>query len=150
MPQISDPILWYSHPTFLPVNQVSGTVAKTLVSALKGLKSPPVVVAVSSTGILSTRNLLPLSLKPLYRLLLHKPHEDKVEMENVISQEYVPEKWVLVRAALLVEGERTGKYRTGETEVGYTIRRKDVADFIVRDCIDGEGKWLGKRPVIVY
>jgi len=71
-------------------------------------------------------------------------------MENVISQEYVSGNWVLVRAALFVEGERTGKYRTGETEVGYTIRRKDVADFIVRDCIDGEGKWLGKRPVIVY
>jgi hypothetical protein len=71
-------------------------------------------------------------------------------MENVISQEYEPEKWVLVRGALYKDGERTGKYRVGETEVGYTIRRKDVADFIVSQCIEGEGKWLGKRPVVVY
>ena len=127
----------------------SGTVAKTLVTSLATVKNPPVIVAISSTGILSTKNLLPLPLKPLYKLL-HIPHEDKIVMENVISQEYVPGKWTLVRAALLKDGERTGKYRVGETEVGYTIRRKDVADFIVRECIEGDGKWLGKRPVVVY
>ena len=106
-------------------------------------------MAVSSTGILSTRNILPLPLKPLYRSILHKPHQDKIEMENVISQEYPTDHWVLVRPGLLTDGEMTGKYRVGETEKGYTIRRADVADFIVKQCIDGEGKWLGKRPVIV-
>jgi hypothetical protein len=128
----------------------SVTVAKTLVTTIGNMPNPPVVVATSSTGILSTRDLLPLPLKPLYRGLLHKPHQDKIEMENVISQKYAAGKWILVRGALYKDGERTGKYRVGETEVGYTIRRKDVADFIVRECIDGDGKWLGKRPVVVY
>ena len=70
-------------------------------------------------------------------------------MENVISREYSPDKWILVRPALYLDGEATGKYRAGETEKGYTIRRADVADFIVKQCIEGEGKWLGKRPVVV-
>jgi hypothetical protein len=128
----------------------SGTVAKSLVNALRQLPNPPVVVAVSSTGLLSTRDLLPLALKPLYRTLLREAHADKIAMENVISQEYAPEKWIIVRGALYKDGEAKGKYRVGETEVGYTIRRKDVADFIAKECIDGTGKWLGKRPVIVY
>ena len=71
-------------------------------------------------------------------------------MENTISEEYVRDKWIIIRGALYVDGDSTGKYRVGETEVGYTIRRKDIADFIVRDCINGDGKWLGKRPVVVY
>lgn len=128
----------------------SGTVAKSLVNALRPLSNPPVVVVVSTTGILSTRNLLPLALKPLYRTILHEAHVDKIVMENVISQEYTPEKWIIVRGALFKDGEGIGKYRVGETEVGYTIRRKDVADFIVKECVNGTGKWLGKRPVIVY
>ena len=70
-------------------------------------------------------------------------------MENAITEGYVPGKWVIIRGALYTDGPKTGVYRTGETEVGYTIRRTDVADFIVRECINGE-KWLGKRPVIVY
>ena len=128
----------------------SGDAAKTLVPILKNMKTPPVLVAVSSTGILSTRDVLPLPLKPLYRSILHKPHEDKIDMENVISQEYDSERWILVRPALYTDGAVTGKYQVGETVKGYTISRKDVADFIVKQCIDGEGKWLGKRPVVVY
>lgn len=71
-------------------------------------------------------------------------------MENAITEGYAPEKWILIRGALYTDGKKTGKYRTGETEVGYTISRKDVADFIVKECINGDGKWLGKRPVLVY
>jgi hypothetical protein len=82
--------------------------------------------------------------------MLHKPHVDKINMENAITEGYAPGKWILIRGALYTDGKKTGKYRTGETEVGYTISRKDVADFIVRECINGEGKWLGKRPVLVY
>ena len=86
----------------------------------------------------------------MYRGILHKPHLDKIMMENVISQEYEPGKWILVRGALYMGDKRTGKYRVGENEKGYTISRKDLADFIVRECIEGDGKWLGKRPVVVY
>lgn len=128
----------------------SGTVAKTLVASLRKIQTPPIIIAISSTGILSTKDLLPLPLKPLYRSLLHKPHVDKIEMENVIAETYKPAKWILLRPALFKDGAKTGIYRVGETEVGYSIRRRDVADFIVRECIDGDGKWLGKRPVLVY
>ena len=128
----------------------SGTVAQTLVTALAAIKNPPIIVAISSTGILSTKDLLPLPLKPLYRTILRKPHVDKINMENAIAEGYVPGKWVLIRGALFTDGEKKGTYRIGETEVGYTISRKDVADFIVRECINGDGKWLGRRPVLVY
>jgi NAD(P)H-binding len=108
------------------------------------------LIGTSSTGILSTHDLLPLLLKPLYRGLLAKPHQDKINMENTISQEYYSDKWIIVRGALYRDGKGTGKYRVGETEVGYTIRREDVAHFIVNQCIEGDNKWLGKRPVVVY
>jgi len=71
-------------------------------------------------------------------------------MENVISGGYVDNKWILIRGAFYKDGPKTGKYRTGEKEVGYFISRRDVADFIVKECINGDGKWLGKRPVVVY
>jgi len=71
-------------------------------------------------------------------------------MENAIAEGYESGRWILLRPALLTDGEKKGVYRVGETEVGYSIRRSDVADFIVKDCINGDGKWLGKRPVLVY
>ena len=128
----------------------SGTVAKVVVESVRGLPSPPVIIATSSTGILSTSNQLPLLFKPFYKTLLHKPHIDKINMENAIAEGYVPDKWILIRGALYTDGQRTGKYRVGESEVGYTISRRDVADFIVKECITSEDKWLGKRPVVVY
>jgi len=128
---------------------ISGTVAQVTVNACRSLPSPPVIIGLSSTGILSTHDLLPFLLKPLYRWLLHKPHADKIAMENAIAS-YIPNKWILIRGALYTDGKRTEKYRVGETEVGYTISRRDVADFIEKECIEGKGKWLGKRPVVVY
>jgi hypothetical protein len=68
-------------------------------------------------------------------------------MENTIADNM--QKWVLVRGALYTDGKKRGGYRVGEMEVGYTISRRDVADFIVKECLDGE-KWIGKRPVVVY
>ena len=135
--------------TAVMTSNFSGTVAKSLVASLNETSRTPIIAAVSSTGILSTHDLLPLVLKPLYRGLLKQPHQDKIDMENTISNDYAG-KWVIVRGALFKDGKRTGTYRVGETEVGYTIRRTDVADFIVRGVIDGEGEWLGKRPVVVY
>ena len=81
---------------------------------------------------------------------MHKPHVDKIEMENAIAGGYESGRWILLRPALFMDGEKKGVYRVGETEVGYSIRRADVADFIVKECINGDGKWLGKRPVLVY
>jgi len=91
-----------------------------------------------------------MALKPLYRTILHGPHVDKINMENAIADGYHSGKWILVRGAIYTNGKKTGKYRVGETKVGYTISRRDVADFVVKECIDGEAKWLGKRPVVVY
>jgi|SRR5579859_4009867 len=125
----------------------SGAVANTVVNAVKSLPSQPVIIATSSTGILSTANKLPFLLKPFYKLLLAEPHVDKINMENAIADN--TQKWVLVRGALYTNGKKKGVYRTGEMEVGYTISRRDIADFIVRECLNGE-KWIGKRPVVVY
>jgi hypothetical protein len=125
-------------------------VGKAVVSVSKPLAKHPVIIGLSTTGILSGKGLVPLALRPLYYTLLHTPHVDKIEFENAVSEGYEPNKWILVRGALYTDGPRTGVYRTGETEVGYTIRRTDVADFVVTQCIDGEGKWLGKRPVVAY
>lgn len=150
MPTIDDPSLWYPPPSSLHASQClipSASVANTVVTAIKHLPSEPTIIATSSTGILSTADKLPLLLKPLYKLLLAKAHVDKINMENAITDN--TQKWMLVRGALYTDGKRRGRYRTGEGEVGYTISRRDVADFIVREGLNGE-TWIGKRPVVVY
>lgn len=139
-----------SHPYIWSMYLIgfSGTVAQIVVNAVKSLiTSQPIIIATSSTGILSTADKLPLLLKPLYKLLLAQAHVDKINMETTIADN--TPKWVLVRGALYTNGKKKEKYRTGEMEVGYTISRRDVADFIVKECLNGE-KWIGKRPVVVY
>jgi hypothetical protein len=147
MPKVEDSKLWYVDPHLTSILTGSGDVANTVVASVKSLEVQPVVIATSSTGILFTANKLPLLLKPLYKVLLAQAHVDKINMENAIAENL--QKWVLVRGALYTNGKKRGEYRTGEMEVGYTISRRDVADFIVRQCLNGE-KWIGKRPVIVY
>jgi len=61
---------------------------------------------------------------------------------------------VVIRPALLTDGEFTGKYRTSYDESlgGYTISRKDVADLIY-ETTSKEEKWQeakNQRIVVVY
>lgn len=137
------------------------------------------LVLISSTGLSeSSHAALPLLMKPMYGYLLRGPHADKLGMERVVSHaagwnwtdeevssEILPAQWgaggpaagslkevLVVRPAFLTDGEATEKYRAEDKDMpgAYTIRRRDVAHFIVEDGLKNWEKWGGKCVRIAY
>lgn len=74
--------------------------------------------------------------------------EDSVEQTRVVKESDLD--WVIVRAPVLVEGERTGVYRTGYVgrESGTRLSRADAADFMLLQTTDGTH--LRQAPVVTY
>jgi hypothetical protein len=56
--------------------------------------------------------------------------------------------WTLVRAPILTDGPKTGRYRVGPLAKGMPLRvsRADVAEFMLSCAV--EGKFALERPVI--
>lgn len=121
----------------------------TLLAALADLKpaKKPVVVAVSTTGISNGPRDVPLLCVPLYHWLLAVPHEDKLEMERLLFEQgdknvddRVISGFVIVRASALMDGNGVGlekirEGREGMPAIGYTVARKDVADWIFEKVV---------------
>jgi len=59
---------------------------------------------------------------------------------------------IVVRPALLTDGEEhgVGVLKAQEGLRTYTCSRKDVAGFIVRECLPGHDEWVNKFPVLGY
>lgn len=146
----------------------------------------PRLIAVTSNGLdKATHDALPFLIKMMYNWILPVPHDDKIEMENIILtlmgrnantfiapssekdlkayQLGVEERakaiaspgWlkdaIIVRPALLYDGNSKGKYRTGEVlPKASTISRADVGHFIVNECVPGNDKWTGKAVTVAY
>jgi putative NADH-flavin reductase len=58
--------------------------------------------------------------------------------------------WVIVRAPVLVEGEKKGEYRVGYVgkESGTRLSRADLADFMLKQSTNDT--YLHRAPVISY
>jgi putative NADH-flavin reductase len=59
--------------------------------------------------------------------------------------------WTIVRAAILSDGPRTGKYRTAVGEIvpgGVRISRADLAEFLL--TVVETGDYVKQRVVIAY
>ncbi|KAJ2227686.1 hypothetical protein H4R99_006381 [Coemansia sp. RSA 1722] len=97
-------------------------------------QNPPRVIMVSSTGVGETNGNydVPYIMRPLY-LLLKTPHKHKTVTEAAIKDSGLP--YTIVRPALLTNGEVTKKYRADIGVCGYTISRRDVAHFILEQCV---------------
>jgi len=121
----------------------------TIITAISQVAHPPQrLISVSTTGLSVTRDV-PLLLVPLYHWLLAEPHVDKAKMEKAIinaETEGVIKEFIIVRAALLTDGPKTEKYRTGEGLLGYTVSRQDVGHFVAQNIESKE--WVGRFPVI--
>ncbi|MCJ1424588.1 hypothetical protein MMC29_002476 [Sticta canariensis] len=112
----------------------------SILSALADLKSiqKPLIVVISTTGITAGPRDVPLQQVALYKLALHKSHQDKTNMEQILANsvaEGAEEAWirgfVAVRSSLLTNGPAKGepKLRVGimsKPAVGYTISREDL------------------------
>jgi putative NADH-flavin reductase len=86
----------------------------------------------------------------LVPLLFRHVFVDKHRQEDVVRASGLD--WVIVRAARLTNGARTGRYRVG-TQLSVSrftahVSRADVADFMLKQVSDPS--WLGQAPAISY
>lgn len=109
------------------------------------------IICVSAAGALKEDIGSPVgnALVGLFRLALkgvYGGHEQQLRqlMESTLD-------WIAVRAVLLTNGPRTGRYRVvleGIPRRGYRISRADVADFMLRQLTRDE--FLHRLPAIAY
>jgi hypothetical protein len=141
-------------------------------------KARPRLIAVTSQGITKEgHRQLPLSLRPLYAMM-EVPHVDKNGMEQLAAYctgktwndtdhtgTLPPDTWkqtlgedegwlksiVVLRPALLNDGEEKGKYRVAETlKNAYIISRRDVAHFITGRLMEDWSEFEGKAIILGY
>jgi putative NADH-flavin reductase len=83
-------------------------------------------------------------------LVLRNVVADHEEKEGLIRQSRLD--WVIVRAPKLTNGQRTGRYRSGEQiraqSMIPTISRADLADFMLRQLTSDS--YLQKTPSVIY
>ena len=82
-------------------------------------------------------------------LVIRAHLEDKEKMEATVRSSGLD--WTIVRATILSDGAKTGKYRVGpEIKIGLVprISRRDVAHFIVEQIADAS--FVGASPSISY
>ncbi|KAF2127675.1 hypothetical protein P153DRAFT_368250 [Dothidotthia symphoricarpi CBS 119687] len=135
-------------------------------SAVDGRK--PLFLFISTTGLSNKKRDVPFALWPLYRWLLHVPHEDKKKSEELLFADrggHVRD-FVIVRPTLLTDSEPKGaqsvkagwewgldEARDGVKELGpmlgYSVGRKDVGEWIFKKCVV-EGGWEGRCVSLTY
>lgn len=141
----------------------------SILSALANLKplQKPLITVISSTGISAGPRDVPLLMLPLYKLALHNPHQDKHNMEQVLTDSLAEgasgrkEAWfrgfVSVRPAFFTNGPAVGppKLRVGtepKPAVGYTITREEVGKWIFDEVVANEerDRWIGEKISLAY
>ncbi|KAI3401845.1 hypothetical protein diail_8223 [Diaporthe ilicicola] len=139
---------------------------KALVGALQDVRSKggaigqPTIVAVSTTGMSAHGRDYPMSLWPIYGIMLNQPHKDKTAMEALLFGS--GEAFTVVRPSLLTNGAEGQKpVRVGvedpkarkleSKEIGYTISREDVGKWIFDSVLSGDAaRWKDKVVSVTY
>lgn len=160
-----------SHPLAI-VNLENPTIcesaAKTLIATLKEIYTEQPVLAndkpnltfVSTTGVTRGPEDVPFSMRFLYHQMLAIPHADKKKTEDVFRDQQLESQPVftsvtgirptlLMGAGVLEEGVGLEKIRAGvesEPEIGFTIQRTDVGNWMFENVIKGADnlKWRGE------
>lgn len=158
-----------------PPNLTTQALSNVLTTVAEKGKDGVRVVAVTSTGVTkASHDALPFGFKTFYSYALHSPHVDKLGMERLLQsamgrtwsegvepqEEILPKGWeknypaegwlrdrvVIVRPALLTDGDEKRDYKVSDEEFGsYTISRRDVGHFIgARLTRDEWNSWKGK------
>ncbi|KAJ1018525.1 hypothetical protein NDA16_004807 [Ustilago loliicola] len=164
-----------SQPSLSPPSICDRAIHNVTAAILKlGQPQQPRLVVISSNGLgKQGYSYLPYVMRPLYGYLLHEPHLDKEQMESHLyrlaglqSEDFNPtpdpllqqqpkiKQLVIVRPALLVNGDATKTFRAEESLQGaYTIRRSDVGHFVYSSVLGGpkdKGQYVGKAVTLAY
>jgi hypothetical protein len=113
------------------------------------LKTKPLLIAVTGFGAGESKGHSGFLLNTfLFGILLKTGYKDKTTQEELIKKSDT--RWVIVRPAVLNDGDLTEKYKIVDTlDVKPTkISRKDVADFIMKQVNDPDH--LHKTPLLTY
>ena len=143
---------------------------EALLSALRELYSEhpnlaesnkPVITVISTTGLTQSGqpNDVPLFLRPVYRIFLQLPHNDKHRMEDLVSaNQDLFSGTIVVRPTLLSgDGSITSAkglqhVRSGtqpKPALGYQITRADVGLWIFEEVVGGDSqKWSGEKVTL--
>ncbi|KAF9874352.1 fungal specific transcription factor domain-containing protein [Colletotrichum karsti] len=129
--------------------------------AEKNVTGNPRIIGQSSTGISKFGRDTPLVIYPLYKGLLHTPHEDKRALEELLFN--CDEDWTVLRASFLTNGPEVQGYaiKVGvedpvdgveELAIGYTISREDVGKWMFENILnkDGKDRYVRKVATITY
>ncbi len=130
-----------------PANLLT-TASENMVAAMKKLEVKRLVV-LTNTAIEDPSDRPPLThriARGALRLMNARLVQDSVPAAKAIADSGLD--WTLVRAPILTNGPRTGKYKVGPMVGGMPLRvsRADVADFMLA-CVM-EGRSVRERPVI--
>ncbi|KAI8063463.1 hypothetical protein BC940DRAFT_307258 [Gongronella butleri] len=122
---------------------------RVLLDVVASLENKPKrMIFITTTGA-ADKDEVPTLFKPFYHWVLAAPHDDKREMEDLITSKSTTD-YIIVRPSLLTNGELTKKYRAAnERLIGYTISRNDIGHFMLTQCLDDD-KWLNKYVVVTY
>jgi len=144
---------------------------EALLSALRELYSQypnlaarsnkPVLTVISTTGLTKSGQPkdVPLFLRPVYRIFLQLPHDDKRRMEELVStNQDLFSGTIVVRPTLLFgDGSLTSAkglqhVRVGtqpKPALGYQITRADVGLWIFEEAVGGDSqKWVGEKVTL--
>jgi len=123
---------------------------KHIVQAMEKMNMKKLICQ-SSLGTGDSYNLLPFHYKYLIApLFMKKLYEDHSAQEKHIKNSQL--EWIIVRPAVLSNGEHTGNYKYGLTSKNIKIKAKisraDTADFMLKQLTDNA--FLYKAPYISY
>ena len=109
------------------------------------------LVSLTGAGVRDPKDdpkLVDRAIGSLLKLLQRDLLEDSIRQARVIQESDL--EWVIVRAPVLVEGEKKGEYRVGYVgkESGTRLSRADLADFMLKQTTDDT--YLHQSPVVSY
>ena len=109
------------------------------------------LILTSSLGVGQSIEDAPLLLRAMFKTILRPTFADKLRAENFLRENDEEIDWTLVYPALLTNGERSGKYRSGKrlSLSGLpSISRAEVADFLIVQISDT--RYLGEFVIIAH
>ena len=131
---------------FRPVHLFSDA-TRVLIAAMRA-QTVKRLICVTGFGAGDSRaSISPLQRLP-FQIVFGRAYDDKSLQERLIKDSGLD--WTIARPGVLTGGPRTGRYRVLAEPSQWRngiVSRADVADFLVRQIMDG--KYVRKAPVLV-